>query len=233
MGKKTMEFTGERVIEGCTPIRIWLDHQHRYQFAARYAERKTVLDISCGTGYGTYLLKESGADRVSGVDIADEAINYARSRYKSEKIEFKTGDVRKIDFPEDFFDVVVCFETIEHIDENEKAVKEFYRVLKKDGTLIISSPNSALTSPFAKLNNPFHIEEYTLKEFKGIIENEFQINGIFGQRGVYKIFMIGNGFFWGKKIFFHFYNSEIGSSKMEKFKKNKEYRYITLVCKKK
>ena len=53
-----MEFTGERVIEGKTPQRIWVDHVTRYEFSAKYAKGKTVLDIACGTGYGSRILHE-------------------------------------------------------------------------------------------------------------------------------------------------------------------------------
>ena len=75
-----MKFTGERVVEGLTPRRIWLDHIERYKFSNQYVDGKIVLDISCGTGYGSKILYEAGAYKVIGIDISNEAINFAQNK---------------------------------------------------------------------------------------------------------------------------------------------------------
>lgn len=87
-------------------------HLPRYRFAAKYVSKEDeVLDIACGTGYGTQILGASGK-KVSGVDISRSAIDYANKRNKMDNVFFVRND---------FFsnavaaDVVVSFETIEHI----------------------------------------------------------------------------------------------------------------------
>ena len=71
-----LEFTGERFIPG-TPGEIWLEHWHRYHFAARWAHGRTVLDVACGEGYGSALLARHAA-RVTGVDISPQAMSRTR-----------------------------------------------------------------------------------------------------------------------------------------------------------
>jgi 2-polyprenyl-3-methyl-5-hydroxy-6-metoxy-1,4-benzoquinol methylase len=71
-----LPFTGERFIPG-TPGEIWVEHWHRYHFAARWCEGKRVLDVACGEGYGSALLAR-GASRVTGVDISPEAVAHAQ-----------------------------------------------------------------------------------------------------------------------------------------------------------
>ena len=113
--KAVIQFTGERVVEGSTPTRILLDHVARYKFACRYVKERNILDIACGTGYGSKLLCDAGAKKVIGVDISSEAIDFACTKYKMNGLEFKVGDILDIDFPENYFEVITCFETIEHV----------------------------------------------------------------------------------------------------------------------
>lgn len=161
MIKKTeMQFTGERVVEGSTIKRIWIDHEARYKFASRYVKGKKVLDIACGTGYGAYILCDSGADKVVGVDISSETIEFAQINYQMDGLEFKVGNILDINLPKNYFDVVICFETIEHVQSQEKAFMELKSLLKPMGSLIISSPNRKVTSAGKSINdqpaNPFH-----------------------------------------------------------------------------
>ena len=72
-----LPFTGERFIPG-VPGEIWLEHWHRYHFAARWAMGRRVLDVACGEGYGTALLARTAA-QVTGVDISTQAIGHAQA----------------------------------------------------------------------------------------------------------------------------------------------------------
>jgi ubiquinone/menaquinone biosynthesis C-methylase UbiE len=76
-----LAFTGERFVPGAKG-EIWIEHWHRYHFAARWCQGKRVLDVACGEGYGTALLARRAA-HVTGADISAEAIAHARSRYGS------------------------------------------------------------------------------------------------------------------------------------------------------
>ena len=74
-----LEFTGERFVPGVRG-EIWIEHWHRYHFAARLVAGKRVLDVACGEGYGTALLAESAAE-VTGVDLSEAAIAHAKKAY--------------------------------------------------------------------------------------------------------------------------------------------------------
>jgi len=73
----TLSFTGERMVPGISPKRIEDDHLARYRFATRYIHNKSVLNIACGTGYGTRMLLDGGTTYVDGADINAESISFA------------------------------------------------------------------------------------------------------------------------------------------------------------
>ena len=137
-----MDFTGERLVPGKVDLELEVEHMNRYIFASDLVKNKKVLDAACGTGYGTALLAQS-AERVFGIDISKEAISYAESNYSAKNVNFAVANIEKLPFESDFFDVVVSFETIEHVDtqKQEKFLSEVKRILKKDGIFIISTPN--------------------------------------------------------------------------------------------
>ncbi len=74
-----MDFTGERFVPGVDSGILEAEHVQRYIFAGEYAKGKSVLDIACGTGYGSSILNKAGATIVTGVDISNEAIEFAIS----------------------------------------------------------------------------------------------------------------------------------------------------------
>lgn len=237
MIKKTvMQFTGERVVDGGTPQRIWIDHEARYKFASSYVKGKEVLDISCGTGYGSYILCDSGAVKVVGVDISSETIEFAQTNYQREGLEFKVGNILDINLPKNYFDVVTCFETIEHVQSQEKAFMELKAVLKPMGLLIISTPNRKLTSPGKSINdqpaNLFHTKEYLTREFISALEHYFYILEIYGQRSINKLFFLPFFEKIMRRILPVIYDPQRENPELEKVSSKKEYRYITVICKK-
>jgi 2-polyprenyl-3-methyl-5-hydroxy-6-metoxy-1,4-benzoquinol methylase len=74
-----LPFTGERFIPG-TRGEIWIEHWHRYHFAARWVKGKRVLDLACGEGYGSALLARH-AESITGVDVSQQAIDHAQRAY--------------------------------------------------------------------------------------------------------------------------------------------------------
>lgn len=235
--KVSLTFTGERVFEGSTPERIWLDHIYRYEYAKKLVKGRNVLDISCGTGYGSRILCGGGAAKVIGLDISNDIIDFASSKYRTNVLEFRVGDILNIDFVNNNFDVITCFETIEHVNSRDKAFLELQRVLKPEGILIISSPNRRLTSPGKSINeqpdNPFHTIEYSTAEFISNVGNYFHILEVYGQRAINKFMLLP---FIGKllrKELPQVYNPERGKPELEKVSYIKEYRYNIIVCKKK
>src|SRR5262249_24097621 len=110
------EFTGERLIPGQVSVDLLNEHMARYQFALRLARGKRVLDAGCGAGYGSAELARV-AEQVTGVDIAGDAVEYAREHYQAANLQFQEGSVTRLPFPEGSFDLVVAFEVIEHLED--------------------------------------------------------------------------------------------------------------------
>jgi len=183
MCRTDMEFTGERVVPGKTPQTIYDEHIYRYVFAANLAENKAVLDVACGTGYGVGYMTEKGAGEVVGVDISMVAVNYARERFgKDNKASFICADAIRLPFVENAFDIVVSFETIEHIRQYRKFLAECLRVLKENGLLICSTPNRRIFSPnLAKPINTFHVKEFWPEEFYRLLRRYFADTTLYGQ----------------------------------------------------
>ena len=181
-----LDFTGEQVVKGVTPDRIWQDHFARYEHALPAAVGKRVLDVACGTGYGAHHLATGGAHGVDAVDISAAVIASARQRYHAPALRFHVGSILDLQFPDATFDLVTCFETIEHLDDPDRALREIRRVLKADGTLLISTPNRPVTSPLKGLhdppNNKYHVREWTVPEFRALLARHFVVGRAFGQR---------------------------------------------------
>ena len=112
---KDLPWTGERYVPQVSG-NIALEHLHRYAFASGLSEGKRVLDIACGEGYGSEMLSRN-AKSVVGVDIDPATVAHAMTKYRSPKMKFIEGACEKIPLPDKSVDLVVSFETLEHIDE--------------------------------------------------------------------------------------------------------------------
>lgn len=157
------------------------EHLVRYLFAASYVKNKVVLDIASGTGYGSQILAKSGAKSVIGVDLEEEAVKKASSLNKYKNVEYINSDACNLRLANKTFDLIVSFETIEHIKDCKKYLSELRRVLRNDGLLLISTPNVKIS----KAKNPFHYKEFTKEEFQELLSDKFkrveildQVNGI-------------------------------------------------------
>ena len=169
----------ERIVPDDESPGIVALHLKRYLFAAPYCPDKIVLDAACGAGYGTAELGRVAA-RVVGVDADEAAIAYARSRYARANVVFEVMDVVSLRFADDSFDVVVSFETIEHLSDQETFLAEVARVLRPSGALVISTPNAPATTE--EPENPFHRIEYSRDDFTALLSERFATVDLFGQR---------------------------------------------------
>jgi len=163
--------------------RWWGEHQHRYNEAIKLVKPSgVILDIACGTGFGTAALAAVTTGKVIGGDIAPEAIKECNDNWKRPNMAFQVMDGTALPFPDNHFDMIVSFETIEHTTRYREMLKEFARTLRPDGKLILSTPNAAITSPDGKIGNPYHTQEFRYQELKKILESIFNEISLSGQR---------------------------------------------------
>jgi ubiquinone/menaquinone biosynthesis C-methylase UbiE len=156
-------------------------HYATYHFAHKFIQKKVVLDIGCGMGYGSDYLAKDGR-KVIGIDISNEAVSYAKNYYKAENLDFVIMDATKLGFLDNTFDVVSSFEVIEHLKDYKIHLSEISRVLKSDGYLLLSTPNKKISSPKDSLPlNPYHINEFKPKDLSSILSLYFSQVEIFGQ----------------------------------------------------
>ena len=175
-----MDFTGERYVptEGGE---IRHEHFHRYAWVAPLVAGKSVLDVASGAGYGSALLARTAAS-VVGVDISAEAVEHARAAYSQANLSFMEGSAASLPLADGSFDVVVSFETIEHLLEQEQMLGEIKRVLRPDGVLVISSPNKKVYSELSGLHNEFHVKELEWSELDALLRHQFAHIEYFGHR---------------------------------------------------
>ncbi|MBC3831386.1 glycosyltransferase [Undibacterium amnicola] len=183
-----MKFTGERFVPEVHGD-IELEHRHRYLQACTLAKGKVVLDIASGEGYGSAMLAEH-ALQVIGVDISEHAVAHAQQRYQGDNLEYRVGSCAAIPLADASVDLLVSFETIEHHDQHQEMMQEIRRVLRKDGILLISSPDKMSYSDVPGSHNEFHVKELYQHEFKQLLEGYFDNITYFGQR-----ILFGSGIF--------------------------------------
>jgi SAM-dependent methyltransferase len=159
-----------------------MEHGSRYRFAARSVSGRRVLDVACGTGFGAAILLSGGAKSVVGVDLDWDALRQAQS-FRSPKYSLCMADAIRLPFVNAAFEVVVSFETLEHIENDEIFVAELRRVLGDRGLLILSTPNALVTRPVdGKPRNPYHIHEYSPDELRALLRRHFTNVELRGQR---------------------------------------------------
>ena len=167
---KSLSNTGERMIPAYSQAElVYGEHIVRYESAKDIVANKVVLDIASGSGYGTAILGES-AKRVVGVDIDAGSIKYAQKNYGSKNVTFKRGDGKNIPLANNSVEVVVSYETIEHIDDYKGFMAEVKRVLKPGGLFILSTPND-LEYPEG---NHFHLHEFEPDELEKFAKQYFK-----------------------------------------------------------
>lgn len=149
-------------------------HLNRYYITKNLCKNKVVLDAACGEGYGSYLLSQWGASKVYGVDISEDAIRNAKNNFKTDNITFSVDNVEYLDtISDNSIDLVISFETMEHISHINNFFNNIKRVLKPNGLLIISCPNDWWYFPNENEKNPYHIRKYTYEEFMTITSKFF------------------------------------------------------------
>ncbi len=177
-----LPWTGERLVASATGDFV-AEHLHRYALALEFAKNCDVLDVACGEGYGSALLTKV-ARSVIGVDCDAPTIAHAWAKYRAKNLQFAEGRVEKLPLPASSVDLVVSYETLEHLEDHDAMMKEIKRVLRPGGRLLISTPNS---KPYRKVSgklNPFHLRELDLPGFTKLLSKHFKHVNVSCQRSV-------------------------------------------------
>jgi SAM-dependent methyltransferase len=165
---RLIEWTGERCVPWSDAVQGVYEHLHRYHFAAGFVAGKRVLDLGSGEGYGAAILA-GHAESVVGVEVDPATVAHSRATYRTENLQFVEASMLDLQtFEDGSFDVVVCFEAIEHVEGQEKVVSDVRRLLASDGLFIVSTPdrdayNATLAEP-----NPFHVRELDRAELASL-----------------------------------------------------------------
>jgi SAM-dependent methyltransferase len=155
---------------------IEAEHLGRYWWAGSFVQGKRVLDAGCGVAYGSAMLAEAGAREVVGVDVAGDILEAVRGKMPA-AVSLREADVNRLPFEDDSFDVVVCFEVIEHLEDPWTALDEFARILGENGLLAVSSPNRDVYMQ----GNPHHRHEFLPQELQDALEARFARARLFRQ----------------------------------------------------
>jgi GT2 family glycosyltransferase/ubiquinone/menaquinone biosynthesis C-methylase UbiE len=175
-----LAWTGERLVTSIEGD-VAFEHLHRYALARELAKDRIVLDVACGEGYGSNLLAQV-AHKVIGVDISAEAVIHAKSMYQRENLTFLVGSCAQLPLADASVDLIVSFETLEHLEQHDEMLLEIKRVLRSHGVLIISTPDKRVYSDEPDYKNPFHVRELYLQEFQTLLESYFKNQTVAGQR---------------------------------------------------
>jgi SAM-dependent methyltransferase len=180
-GVPPLELTGERTLPDVPEENYWFRrHLAVYEWIAGRVRGLRVADLACGEGYGSDILARTAAD-VVGVDANPEAHEHARARYRRPNLRFERAPVE--DF-EGSCDAIVFLQTIEHIARPEALLDRFAALAP---IAYVSTPNRLTLAPpgAERSDNPWHLREYVLGEYRELLEPRFErveILGLFHAR---------------------------------------------------
>ncbi|ODS40452.1 hypothetical protein BEH94_05955 [Candidatus Altiarchaeales archaeon WOR_SM1_SCG] len=160
--------------------RSWYNSEFNPPLVARYEalmkmlphQAQTILDVGCGDGYLIYLASCKHAHiHLYGVDEDTLAVNLAKEELKKHncKSSIYCANVYHLPFQSTSFDAVLMADVIEHLDEQDRALKEVCRILRDDGILLLTTPNR---QPYMKWDK-LHVREYNAYELKILLKKYF------------------------------------------------------------
>ena len=230
------------------PPWVFAEHMARFEFASQFVKNKIVIDCACGTGISSKIFVEAGAKEIWSFDLDKKEIEQLIKTNSNSSIKFQVASGIKLPLPDNFADVYISLETIEHIKEDEGYLKEAKRVLKNNGTFICSTPNRTITNPTKTVNdkpfNKFHVREYSFDEFTNLVKKYFLVSEIYGQNPISLLrtkimFVVGKILPFGGAVWINkflklprFLIKNIERHKVSLIKKELTYEYIIISGKK-
>lgn len=180
---RLIEWTGERCVPWTPDVQVAYEHYHRYLWAAPLAAGRRVLDVGCGEGYGSAILAGAGAASVTGLDVDERAVEHAKLSYSAQNLTFSAGSALDLSgFGAGSFDMVVAFEVLEHVTEQEALLDQVTETLAPDGVLVLSTPDRLVYTEGQGRENPFHARELTEDELRALLGERFAHVSLWGQR---------------------------------------------------
>jgi ubiquinone/menaquinone biosynthesis C-methylase UbiE len=150
----------------------WLARQYvmRARFSVPYGQQaQRALDIAAGSGYGTnHLAINCPNAEVIGADLSVSAVECATRLYQSPNLSFETNDAFDLSHEDGAFDLVISFETLEHVVDGEGFMRGLKRVLCDDGTMLLSTPHDGWAIPMKQ-----HVKTYQPEEFLALCRRHF------------------------------------------------------------
>lgn len=152
-----------------------LAHLQRYEWVIkelRSQKVNTLLDMGCGSGYGTErVAKELDIPFVAGIDVSENAIEFASKHYHGPNLWFKKMDACALRFPREFFDVIISFDVLEHLVPYEQHLflVNMSNVVKKSGVWYLGCPNAKVSLG----GNVHHKHELYAEEFVALLNEYF------------------------------------------------------------
>jgi 2-polyprenyl-3-methyl-5-hydroxy-6-metoxy-1,4-benzoquinol methylase len=164
----------------------WRNSAYNAPLVARYTvlancippTAQLILDVGCGDGYLLHLLCRRGFPNNIGIDNSPQGVRLAREQLSkcNMALSLVVGSAYDLPFNGDTFDAVVLADVIEHLETPEDCLEEISRVLKKDGTLAMSTPNKQPDRVWDKL----HVQEFGPEELQHTLAARFSSSNLFG-----------------------------------------------------
>lgn len=174
--------------EGVTVPWSRQEHQARFHFGANFVSGAVVVDCACGAGEGARTFADAGARCVHAFDIDLSAVAATQARCRGLNVTVAVGDAQALPLPDESADVVISFETFEHLRNPEALLSEAHRILRHGGIFVCSTPNRDVSSPGNSMHsrpwNYFHTIEYNQAEFFTATQSRFSFCKLFGQNPV-------------------------------------------------
>lgn len=178
---RLIEWTGERCVPWADDVQVVYEHLHRYHFAAQLIAGKRVIDLASGEGYGAAILAEHAVE-VVGVDLDPLAVEHSRRTYRIDNLSFVEGSMLdRGTLPTGRFDIVTCFEAIEHVDDHSGVLDVVKELLTEDGLLFLSTPDREVYTDSSGQTNPFHARELGEPELLDLLRERFPHVELWGQ----------------------------------------------------
>lgn len=170
------------------PVRAFVQEAYEARIFKQFSSTRefdTALEIGCGNGNGTRIIKKLfSPNKISAIDLDDRMIQIAKRRTLDKSISYHVMDASKLEFDDDSFDVIFDFGIIHHIPNWKDCIQELSRVLKPGGELLLEDLSiesfSGLTGKFWKtiLDHPYQ-SMYTFDQFINfIIQSNFEITNL-------------------------------------------------------